>query len=106
MRDAFLRHAGIDLYDSLPLGAEPDAACCRQAEATGLRVARDDTWSDVFSRLLSERVEPNLGIGRPTILHAYPASEAALARESPDDPLVAERFELDCLRRRARQRLS
>jgi lysyl-tRNA synthetase class 2 len=97
VRDAFLRHAGIDLYDSLPLGAEPDAArLARQAEATGLRVARDDTWSDVFSRLLSERVEPNLGIGRPTILHAYPASEAALARVSPDDPRVAERFELYC----------
>jgi lysyl-tRNA synthetase class 2 len=50
----------------------------------------------VFSRLLSERVEPNLGVGRPTILYAYPASEAALARLIPDDPRVAERFELYC----------
>jgi len=95
VRDAFLRHARIDLFDSLPPGRAPDAALfARQAEAMGLRVAADDTWSDVFSRTLSERVEPNLGIGRPTILHAYPASEAALARVSPADPRVAERFEL------------
>ena len=46
--------------------------------------------------LLSERVEPNLGLGRLTVLHAYPASEAALARVNPDDPRVAERFELYC----------
>ena len=40
--------------------------------------------------------EPNLGIGRATILHEYPISEAALARPSPRDVRVAERFELYC----------
>ncbi len=95
VRDAFLRHAGVDLYDSLPPSGAPDAALfARQAKAAGLRVAADDTWSDVFSRLLSERVEPHLGIGRPTLLTAYPASEAALAQVDPADPRVAERFEL------------
>jgi len=97
VRDAFRRVAGIDLYDSLPSGRVPDAArLARQAKDEGVRVADDDTWSDIFSRILSERVEPNLGIGHPTILHAYPASEAALARLSPDEPRVAERFELYC----------
>jgi lysyl-tRNA synthetase class 2 len=95
VREAFLRHAGIDLYDSLPLGGAPDTALlARQAQAAALRVAADDTWSDMFSRLLSDRVEPYLGIGRPTILTAYPASEAALAQLDPADPRVAERFEL------------
>ncbi|MGA7199246.1 amino acid--tRNA ligase-related protein, partial [Roseiarcus sp.] len=96
-REAFLRHAGVDLYDSLsPDGAPNPAILARQMKAAGLRVAEDDIWSDMFSRLLSERVEPNLGVGRPTILHDYPASEAALARVRPDDPRVAERFELYC----------
>ncbi len=96
-RDAFRRYAGIDLYDSLPPGGDPDTrALARQAKETGLRVAADDNWSDIFSRLLGERVEPNLGVGRPTLLYAYPASEAALARVSPNDPRVAERFELYC----------
>jgi lysyl-tRNA synthetase class 2 len=39
-------------------------------------------------------VEPNLGLGRVTILDRYPASEAALARPAADDPRVAERFEV------------
>jgi elongation factor P--(R)-beta-lysine ligase len=97
VREAFRRYAGVDLYDSLPIGEPPDTErLARQARESGLRVAPDDDWSDIFSRLLSERVEPKLGLGRPTILHAYPASEAALARVSFDDPRTAERFELYC----------
>jgi len=97
VREAFLRYAGVDIYDSLPPGGPPETATfARQAKGAGLRIAPDDSWSDIFSRLLSERVEPNLGIGRPTALHAYPASEAALARLNPDDPRVADRFEFYC----------
>ncbi len=48
----------------------------------------------MFSRVLVERIEPQLGFGRPTILCEYPVSEAALARPKPADPRVAERFEL------------
>ena len=96
-REAFRRYAGIDLYDSMPPGEPPNAAkLAQQAKEAGLRAAADDTWSDIFSRLLSARVEPNLGVGRPTILSAYPISEAALARPSRDDPRAAERFELYC----------
>ena len=50
-----------------------------------------DAWLNL---LLSERVEPNLGIGRPEFLYDYPASQAALARIRADHPSVAERFEL------------
>jgi elongation factor P--(R)-beta-lysine ligase len=97
VRDAFRRYAGIDIYDSLPITGRGGAeTLARQANGSGVRIAPDDDWSDIFSRLLTERVEPNLGLGRPTILHAYPAGEAALAQVSPDDPRVAERFELYC----------
>ena len=69
--DAFSRHAGIDIFESL--SPDKDAARDRaifadQARRRGLRVAADDTWSDIFSRVLSDRVEPHLGLGRPTIL--------------------------------------
>jgi lysyl-tRNA synthetase class 2 len=97
VRRAFLRYAGVDIYASLPIGGRPDTqTLASQARDCDVRVAPDDDWSDIFSRLLSERVEPNLGIGRPTVLHAYPASEAALARLNPHDPRVAERFEFYC----------
>jgi lysyl-tRNA synthetase class 2 len=73
----------------------PDrAALAAAAGASGIRVADDDTWSDLFSRIVVERIEPRLGLGRPTILDAYPIVEAALARPSPSDPRLAERFEL------------
>jgi lysyl-tRNA synthetase class 2 len=44
--------------------------------------------------VLVEKVEPQLGMGRVTILDRYPSSEAALARRTPDDPRVSERFEV------------
>ena len=59
-----------------------------------MRVSDDDVWADVYSKALVEKIEPNLGIGRPTVLCEYPISEAALARPKPEDPRVAERFEL------------
>ena len=91
-QDAFLRYAGVDLLATLdPSGGADRDALARQAN---LRVADDDTWSDIFSRILSEEVEPNLGNGRITVLHEYPAVEAALARTSAHDARVAERFEL------------
>ena len=48
-----------------------------------VRVAEDDTWSDIFSKVLVEHVEPHLGQGRLTMLFEYPAPEAALARAKP-----------------------
>jgi len=97
VRAAFQRFAGIDLYETLRPDGVPDAtALARRAEEARLRVAADDSWSDIFSRILVERVEPNLGVGRPMILCEYPATESALARLKPDDPRAAERFELYC----------
>ncbi len=97
VRDAFRRYADIDIYNSLSTSGHADTeAFARQAANRGIRVAPDDDWSDIFSRVLAERVEPNLGIGRPTVLYAYPISEAALAQVSSDDLRIAERFEFYC----------
>jgi lysyl-tRNA synthetase class 2 len=93
--EAVERHAGVDLLASIGAGGETDrAALAASARAAGIRVADDDTWADVFSRVIVEKVEPKLGVGRATILCEYPAAEAALARPKPGDPRVAERFEL------------
>ena len=93
--DAFARFAGIDLLATISAEGTPDTAALAAAmAAAGLRAAADDSWSDMLSRALVERVEPHLGHGRPTILDRYPAAEAALARRAPDDARVAERFEL------------
>lgn len=93
--DAFTLHAGIDLLPSLlPGGATDLAALAGPAAAAGVRVAPDDGWSDVFARVLTQKIEPRLGFDRPTVLDRYPLAEAALARPCADDPRLAERFEL------------
>jgi len=92
--DAFARHAGIGLLATLDGRAGDRDALAHAAAAAGVRCADDDDWSDIFSRVLVERIEPNLGIGRATILDRYPLVEAALARPTRADPRVAERFEL------------
>jgi lysyl-tRNA synthetase class 2 len=90
---AFTRFAGIDLLATLP-GGEPDReGFARAAGAAGIRIGDDDNWGDIFSRVLVEKIEGNLGIGRATILDQYPAVQAALARPA-HDRRVAERFEL------------
>jgi lysyl-tRNA synthetase class 2 len=91
--DAFERFAGIDLLSTIS-GNEGNRAALAEAAAGKVRVAEDDTWSDIFSKVLVEHVEPHLGQGRLTILFEYPSPEAALARVKASDPRVAERFEV------------
>jgi lysyl-tRNA synthetase class 2 len=93
--EAFSRFAGIDLLATIAPSGETDREGLAAAlRAAGIRTAPDDTWSDLFSRVIVERVEPHLGHGRATILDEYPTHEAALARPAPRDGRVAERFEL------------
>jgi len=95
LAEAFDHHAGIDLLATVEAGGATDReGLAAQARAAGIRIAEDDSWADIFSRVLVERIEPHLGDGRPVILCEYPVSEAALARPKASDPRVAERFEL------------
>jgi lysyl-tRNA synthetase class 2 len=89
VRDAVLRHTGIDLF------AHADGVSLAAAvRAIGVHVGESTRFDDVFFHLFLERVERKLGFGRPTFLVEYPASMASLARLKPGDPRVAERVEL------------
>ena len=85
--EAFDRYVNVDL---LTIGE--DAIALADAARTTLRP--NETWEDLFFRLLLERIEPNLGRRHPTFLTHWPAAQAALARRDPANPRVAERFEL------------
>ena len=105
--EAFARYAGIDLLATLDAAGETDrdglAGRGRGPPACARRP--DDTWSDLFSRVLVERVEPSLGPRPATILDEYPVAEAALARRNARRPAGGRALRALCLRRRARQRL-
>jgi lysyl-tRNA synthetase class 2 len=64
----------FEKYASLPMQKAVDTGC--------------------FDEILVRDIEPMLGITRPTFLYAYPATQAALARLHPENPALAERFEL------------
>ena len=84
---AFERYAGVDLF-----ATTGDAA--KLSRLSGVAMHDGDSWDDVFFRIMFDRIERRLGVGRPTILCEYPIAMAALARAKPGDPRVAERFEL------------
>ena len=89
---AFARYTSIDLMAVLP--PEPTVRFAAAAAAAGIDTAADDNWGDIFSRVLVEKIEPCLGLGRATILYEYPAVQSPLAKPTPSDPRLAERFEL------------
>ncbi len=95
VQDAFARHAGIDLLATADDPLNPDTdMLCMFADGLGIRTADTDTWEDIFFRIYLDRIEPQLGVGAATVLHSYPASLAALARLSPEDVRVSDRFEI------------
>jgi lysyl-tRNA synthetase class 2 len=92
--EAFARYARIDLLATIEAGEGRRDALAAQAVAAGIAIAEDDSWGDIFSRVIVEKIEPRLGNGRATVLYEYPLPQAALARPKPGSDKVAERFEL------------
>jgi lysyl-tRNA synthetase class 2 len=88
--EAFQKYADINLENFL----DDVVVFSKEITAKGIRVAKDDRWDDLFFRAMAEKIEPNLGVGVPTILYDYPVSMASLARRKPEDPRFAERFEM------------
>ena len=93
--DAFMRETGIDILATAPIPLAPDIALLARAAAKiGIAARPGDRWDDLFFRIFLERIEPRLGVGRPTILYDYPVSMAALSRPKAADRRLAERFEV------------
>ena len=93
--EAFVRFCGIDLLATAPEPLAPSLdLLAAAARPLGIAPHQGDQWEDLFFRVFLERIEPLLGVGAPTILYDYPIALAALARAKPEEPRLAERFEL------------
>ncbi len=90
-RQLFLEAVGLDPL-AAPVQSLADAAGADDALRDRLGARRDD-WLDL---VLGLRIVPELPRDRLTVVSHYPASQAALARLCPDDPGVADRFEIFC----------
>jgi len=93
--DAFTKHAGVNpiTASTTELLAAAVRTGCQLPEGLTL-IPEADRRDRAFEVLLSEVVQPRLGHAAPTMLEAWPASQAAFARLDPADPATARRFEL------------
>ena len=87
-REAFLRELRLDPFTA-PLTQLSDAA-------RTIGFTEGAQRDELLELLMGAVVGPRLGRNELTFIHGYPASQAALARLSPDDPRTALRFELYC----------
>jgi lysyl-tRNA synthetase class 2 len=87
-REVFLREVNLDPYTA-DLEALAHAAAGAGFSSTGAR-GRDEYLEVLMGTLIG----PRLGRDALTFVYGYPASQAALARLDPQDPGVAQRFEL------------
>src|ERR1700738_2446569 len=87
-REAFLRELHLD----------PFTATLAQLSEAARKVGFTDAAQrdEILELLMGALIGPRLGRNALTFIHGYPASQAALARLSPDDPRSALRFELYC----------
>jgi lysyl-tRNA synthetase class 2 len=75
-------------------GDEPEAVLRDKVMAAGVDPRSAARWDDLFFQLWLDKVEPALATQGPTFVFDWPRSLAALARVKPEDPRLAERFEL------------
>lgn len=89
-QQAFLQHLNCD-----PLIASLDELRALASRYGYQDIAANESSKDTLMMLLfSQHIEPHIGQDRPCLVYEFPASQAALAKISKDNPLVAERFEL------------
>jgi lysyl-tRNA synthetase class 2 len=86
--EAFERYASIDPHST------SDEALRKRVEALGVDSTDGLRRDDLLDLILTHVIEPKLGHCQPTLIHDYPASQAALARIRPGNPPLAERFEV------------
>ena len=94
----------IDFMDLFDAHGEPDRnALAKASRRAEISVADDETWGDIFSKLmvaletrygeLAGITAPN-GLERSMVLDLYPACMSPLARVCEQSPGLAKRFEL------------
>ena len=86
-RSLYRRHVGLDPFEATDTALQAPLSDVR-IDPEGL--TRDD-WLDL---LMTHCIQPHFSDDCMTVVHDWPASQAALARVRPGTPPLAERFEL------------
>ncbi|MCB0210157.1 MAG: lysine--tRNA ligase [Anaerolineae bacterium] len=87
LAEGIKEQTGIDVFASYP----DVKALWDECQSRNLKVTPQPSWGKLVDELLGEYVEPT--IVNPTFIHTFPLDISPLAKQSPDDPRVVERFE-------------
>ena len=89
MAEAVKKHTGIDF-----MAIEGDEAAVAAARAIGVELPEtaDKTWGNALYEVFDQKVEEKLI--QPTFITMHPVDVSPLAKRSPKDPRLTERFEL------------
>ena len=86
--EAFQRSTGLDPHTST------DTELRQRIDGLGVHGLSELDRDDLLNLLLTHVIEEDLGRDRPTFIHDFPVSQAALARVRDGEPPLAERFEV------------
>ena len=89
MAEAVRQHVGIDF-----MSIDSDEAAWAAARAAGVELpeGKDATWGNALYECFDQKVEEKLV--QPTFITMHPVDVSPLAKRSPKDPRLTERFEL------------
>ena len=86
LREKIIEVSGIDFFEH----SDVDSLKTAMGKA-GVDVSQQVSWSGLLDKLISDKVEPTLV--QPCFLVNYPVAMSPLAKKSPTDERIAERFE-------------
>lgn len=92
----------VKFADAFEQATELNLFSTNQSQLAGWAVANglvenadwSNDWDDWVNLIFSERIQPELGMDEPTLITHFPATQAALAVVSEDDPRTADRYEI------------
>ncbi len=89
MAEAVKKYVGIDF---MAIESDEEAVAAAKAVGVELPETADKTWGNALYECFDQRVEEKLI--QPTFITMHPVDVSPLAKRSPKDPRLTERFEL------------
>ena len=89
MHEAVKRHTGLDF---MAIASDEEAIAAARSIGVELPETADKTWGNALYECFDQRVEDKLI--QPTFITMHPVDVSPLAKRSPCDPRLTERFEL------------
>ena len=89
MHEAVKQYVGVDF---MAISSDEEAVAAAKAVGVEIPAGKDSTWGNALYECFDQKVEEKLV--QPTFITMHPVDVSPLAKRSPKDPRLTERFEL------------